>query len=347
MKQAVAFYVSGHGYGHAVRMARVIRRFREIVPGRRIVVRTVAPKWLFPPDIAVHPADFDSGAVENGPLRIDARATVARLRKLIRNRAGIVAREASFLRNERAALLVADVPFLAGEAAATAAVPSIAIGNFTWDWIYEPLLAGHNDSPELLRAMRESYGKMGHFLRLPFGQAEGFEIFPRVTEVPLVASVSTRGAGEILRDLGLAPGDRRRRLLIAMRGGLPQGILARAAAGSPDYLFLEPGQVEFADLVKISHIVVSKLGYGIAAACAAHATPLLYPPRTGFREDAVLEQQLRRCIPMRRITEERFFDGDWKRDIDALAQLEPSMRQVPSNGDLVCAEIIRKTLDAG
>ncbi|MCC6395207.1 MAG: hypothetical protein IT167_31750 [Bryobacterales bacterium] len=345
MKRAVAFYISGHGYGHAVRMAHVIRCFRELDPGRRIVVRTAAPKRLFPPDVAVQPAEFDSGAVENGPLRIDARATGSTLRALIRNRTGIVAHEASFLRNERAALLVADVPFLAGEAAALAGVPSIAIGNFTWDWIYEPLLAGDDDSPELLGAMRQGYGKMGHFLRLPFGQSQGFEFFPRVTETPLVASVSRRETGEILRDLGVAPAGHRMRILIGMRGGLPHGVLERAAAGLPECLFLEPGRVEFADLVKVSHVVVSKLGYGIAAACAAHGTPLLYPPRTGFREDAVLEQQLRRYIPMRRITEERFLRGDWKPDLEALAQQEPSKHQVPVGGDLACARIIRRTLE--
>ncbi|MCC6369190.1 MAG: hypothetical protein IT165_37175 [Bryobacterales bacterium] len=345
MNGTVAFYVSGHGYGHAVRMAHVIRRFRELDPGRSVVVRSIAPNRLFPPGVAVHPADFDSGAVEDGPLRIDAPATGGRLRTLLRNRAEIVAREASFLRNERAALLVADVPFLAGEAAAVAGVPSIAIGNFTWDWIYEPLLAGDHDSPELLGAMREGYAMMGHFLRLPFGQSQGFEFFPYVTEAPLVASVSRRETGEILRDLGVAPSDRQMRILIGMRGGLPHGVLERAAARLPPALFLEPGTVDFADLVKVSHVVVSKLGYGIAAACAAHRTPLLYPPRTGFREDALLEQQLRRYIPMRRITEERFLDGDWKRDLDALAQQEPPKHQVPVGGDLVCARIIRKTLE--
>jgi hypothetical protein len=344
MKGTVAFYISGHGYGHAVRMAHVIRRLLELHPEQRMVVRTMAPKWLFPPGLAVQAAEFDSGAAEDGTaLRIDARATGDRLRALIRNRAGIVAREASFLAKERASLIVADVPFLAGEVASAAGVPCIAIGNFTWDWIYEPLLAG-DDSPELLETMREGYRKMAHFLRLPFGQSAGFEMFPQVTSVPLVASVSRRESGEILRDLGVAPNDGRKRILIGMRGGLPQRVLERAVAGSPDALFLEPGTVGFADLVKVSHVVVSKLGYGIAAACATHGTPLLYPPRAGFREDAVLEQQLRSCIPMRQIPKERFLEGDWRRDLDALCQQEPSKQQVPSNGDLLCAEIIRRTL---
>ncbi len=343
--QTVVFYVSGHGYGHAVRMAHVIRRLRELDPGRRVAVRTEAPGWLFPSGVDVRAAEFDSGAVERcAALRIDARATGGRLRALIRNRAEIAAREAAFLCMERAALVVADVPFLAGEAAAAAGVPCIAIGNFTWDWIYEPLLDGGQDSPELLGAVREGYGKMARFLRLPFGQTEGFEIFPRVTDVPLVASVSRRETSEILRDLGLIQ-DGRKRILIGMRGGVPRSILDRAAAAFPEVHFLEPGAVEFADLVKVSDAVISKLGYGIAAACAAHATPLLYPPRHGFREDGVLEQQLRRCIPMRPITEERFLNGDWKSDLEALAGMEPSERQVPCDGDLVCAQLIRKTLN--
>ena len=45
---------------------------------------------------------------------------------------------------------MADIPFLAGDIAAAAGIPIIAITNFTWDWIYEPYF---NDRQDLLREM--------------------------------------------------------------------------------------------------------------------------------------------------------------------------------------------------
>ena len=42
----VALYVSGHGFGHAVRSAQVAAALLDA--GAQVVVRTDAPAWLFP-----------------------------------------------------------------------------------------------------------------------------------------------------------------------------------------------------------------------------------------------------------------------------------------------------------
>ena len=46
------------------------------------------------------------------------------------------------LRALDAALVVADIPPLALAAARLAGVPAIALGNFTWDWIYRDYPGG-------------------------------------------------------------------------------------------------------------------------------------------------------------------------------------------------------------
>ncbi len=45
--------------------------------------------------------------------------------------------EADFLRRRGATLVVGDIPPLAFRAAHLAGLPAVALGNFTWDWIYE------------------------------------------------------------------------------------------------------------------------------------------------------------------------------------------------------------------
>ena len=58
-----------------------------------------------------------------------------------------------------------DIPPLAVAAAEAAAIPSVAIGNFTWDWIYEDYRS--EDALELARDIRRMYRKATTALRLP------------------------------------------------------------------------------------------------------------------------------------------------------------------------------------
>ena len=47
MAQAIVFYISGHGFGHASRSIEVINAILARRPETRIGVRTAAPRWLF------------------------------------------------------------------------------------------------------------------------------------------------------------------------------------------------------------------------------------------------------------------------------------------------------------
>jgi hypothetical protein len=56
----IAFYISGHGFGHASRSIELIRALLERQPGLRVVVSTPAPQWLF--DVAGLRIDLALGA---------------------------------------------------------------------------------------------------------------------------------------------------------------------------------------------------------------------------------------------------------------------------------------------
>ena len=47
MAQAIVFYISSHGFGHASRAIEVINAILARRPETRIGVRTAAPRWLF------------------------------------------------------------------------------------------------------------------------------------------------------------------------------------------------------------------------------------------------------------------------------------------------------------
>src|SRR2546423_15703426 len=55
----IILYVSGHGFGHAVRCAMLCRALLAATPGLTIGVRTTAPAWIFPRSVTVERSAID------------------------------------------------------------------------------------------------------------------------------------------------------------------------------------------------------------------------------------------------------------------------------------------------
>jgi len=130
----VGLYVTGHGFGHAVRCAEVARVL--LARGAEVLLRTEAPRWLFPDRVQALPAPegapVDVGVVQQGGLELDIDATRRRWTAFARNFEAHADREAATLREARVDVVLADVPPLAFEAAARARIPSLALANFGW-----------------------------------------------------------------------------------------------------------------------------------------------------------------------------------------------------------------------
>lgn len=363
-KASVVYYVSSHGLGHARRSSLVADAMLRRLPELTVHFRTNAPAGMFRQLPAgrwtLAPADLDSGAAEDDPLTINPGRTLQRVRDLLADAGARVRREAQAIRDLRPRLLLSDAPFLAGDVAVAAGVDCWAVTNFTWDWIYQPLFAetGAPDARSLLDRIRESYGRMTGVLRLPLGGGEG--AFQQIVDVPLVASASSREPERILAQLKLASNDGRPRILVGIRGGVSSQILCTVGKSAPDLLLLVPGaadrawpgnvhpvqlseELDFADLIRVSDAVVSKLGYGIIADCLAARKPLLWPPRTGFREDALAEPQAARCIPMCKLGRDDFLAGRWAPAIRALlAQPTPAGVLDLSGARQIAEEVARR-----
>jgi hypothetical protein len=84
---------------------------------------------------------------------------------------------------------------------------------------------------------------------------------------------------------------------------------------------------------------VSKLGYGIVADCLAARLPILYPWRSGFREDEVTLKEAGCSIPLQEIPHADFFSGNWKPHIDQLVRIPMPRQTLPTNGAPIAAQI--------
>ncbi len=138
----IAFYISGHGFGHASRQVEIINALTKRAPGVRILLRTAAARWLLertlnaPFTLIDRPCD--TGVVQIDSLRLDEAATMAVAGEFYSSFDERIAVEARLLREHGVSLVISDAPPLACAAAAAARVPCLVVANFTWDWIYTP-----------------------------------------------------------------------------------------------------------------------------------------------------------------------------------------------------------------
>ena len=104
------------------------------------------------------------------------------------------------LRELGAGLIVGDIPPLAFAVGAAAGIPSIGLGNFTWDWIYADYPRVRL-APSLLPAHPGAYSKASMALRLPMSR--GFESFSNVKDIPFIARHARRTRDEVCKILKL------------------------------------------------------------------------------------------------------------------------------------------------
>jgi hypothetical protein len=160
----VVFYISGHGLGHASREIEVINSVTRQRPDTRVIVRTSAPRWFLENaargPIELQEVEVDTGIVQIDSLRLDEDETALRAARFYATFEARAEAEAHVLAELDASVVVGDVPPLAFAAAARARVQSVALANFTWDWIYGAYLG--DDAVVVLA----SFG--GYGLRLPY-----------------------------------------------------------------------------------------------------------------------------------------------------------------------------------
>ncbi len=374
MLPSVVLYISGHGFGHASRVVEVVNALGERLPDLRIIVRTSAARGLFDRTlrrpVEFHQVECDTGIVQVDSLRLDEQASITRAAEFHRHLGEQAEREAWFLRVERATVVVGDIPALAFAAAAAAGVPAIALGNFTWDWIYEGYPAEIAAAPDLAPTIRRAYATASAALRLPMsGGFAGLE--PITRDIPFIARHSHRDPADVRERFGLPAGrplvlmsfggyglaDLDTRPLVAMTGytiiTTDAPSAAPASAGRTPSLGGVDGSLvhvsdqqlyragyRYEDLVRAADVVVTKPGYGIVAEAIANETAILYTSRGRFAEYDVLVRNMPRFARCRFIDQPDVLAGRWRGHLDRLLGQPPPPETVATDGAQIAAGVI-------
>ncbi|MFQ5903749.1 MAG: hypothetical protein ACE5JO_08665 [Candidatus Binatia bacterium] len=356
---SVVYYISGHGYGHMVRSRQVIRSLKEACPELEFHIRTTAPRWLlqdllFP--ISYHNHPIDVGILQEDSLDMNIEKTLGACQALHKRIPRLIEEDVSFIEREGIRLILGDIPPLCFEIAACASLPSVAITNFTWDWIYRAYLPDFPPFLPLLREMEGFYRKATLGLSLPFSC--NLEVFSNQMPIPLIARISALDKKEARKRFGLPTSAE---IVLVSFGGfglerLPWKRLkrygnfffvttGRVPKKEKSFLVFPEPQPHYEDLVRAADVVVSKPGYGIVADVIAHQVPILYTSRGDFPEYPFLVEALNRWATSEFIPREELLAGNLGPYLERLLEKERNWPTIPLNGAQVAAEKVLDLLE--
>jgi hypothetical protein len=369
---AAAFYISGHGFGHASRQIEIINALAARRPDLAIVLRTTVARRLLErtisPPFVLDDRPCDTGVVQIDSLRLDAADTIARAAAFHRTLDARADAEADVLQRHDVRLVIADAPPLGCAAAARAGVPSVVVSNFTWDWIYAEYAGELVAAPDLVPTIQSAYRLAAGAWRLPMHG--GFETFDDAwraeapaartrLDVPFVARHARTARPDVLRALGL-PDDRRLALVsfggYGIRDFSPDTLDClrdwtivltsdtTSVQDGPVRVVLEQRiydrHLRYEDLVAAADVVVTKPGYGIVSECIANDTAIVYTSRGRFAEYPVLVREMPRYLRCAYLENDALLAGRWRAALDAAVSAPAPPETPPTDGAEVIADMI-------
>ena len=347
---ALCYYITGHGFGHAIRSIQIIK---SLPPGLPLILKTTAPERLFREelpgrDFAYVRAEYDCGCLQSDSVTVLRRETLTRYGEIARANADRLPEEITFLRAQGVRCVASDIPSFPLKAAQTAGIPGVAVANFTWHDIYAEYVETDADAA-LLRQMAGEYAAATTACLTPLDVPSVGDVFPKAERVPLVARRGWPKHEALTEALGIP---RDKHLALLYLGGWGLDIQWPALEQWTDWVFLldtplpqlvanvrafDARHWRYADVAASVDAVVSKAGYGTLTECIANSVPLVYLPRHGFREHEALVMGMNRWGGGVEISEVAFFAGEWGTALHSARAARPDPRVFPINGADVIA----------
>ncbi|KAK1323128.1 L-arabinokinase [Acorus calamus] len=188
-----AYYITGHGFGHATRVVEVVRHL--IDAGHDVHVVTGAPDFVFTteiqsPKLHIRKVLLDCGAVQADALTVDRLASLEK---------------------------VSDVVPVACRAAADAGIRSVCVTNFSWDFIYAEYV------------MAAGYHHRSIVWQVNGPVIFNVPAFRDVIDVPLVVRRLHKSRTEVRKELGI--GNEVKLVIFNFGGQVAARILQNIAFG--------------------------------------------------------------------------------------------------------------------
>ncbi len=354
MSLELACFISPHGYGHATRTIALLQSLQKRFPGLHASLFTTAPESMFADSGIGHTyyrMVTDIGLVQQDAFSEDREQTIEKLAGLLPFDDSLIRHCADLCRSCR--LIICDISCLGILTGIEAAVPSILVENFTWDWIYEKMGPQSGLDPYI-----------GYFTDIYQRADYRIQTMPVCAPRPCDLSCLpiARNPEKPRRRVKELLTDRNQKLVLVSMGGVAVDLpFIDRLQDHPDYLFILAGQkkegffgsnvrllgpdsgLHHPDLINGADLLICKSGYSTIAECLQTTTPICCVARKRFGESEILEDFVKKEMGGTVIDARTFFSGDW---LDNLEKLAGSRRRAAqANGADQAAEFIANLLN--
>jgi hypothetical protein len=343
----ILYFITGHGYGHAVRSATIINHFSEHV---NISIKTAVPLSFFTREIrrpfTYFEGNYDCGCLQSDSVSVDVEKTLVAYTGIDAENRIKISEEIRWCRENNISCIVSDITPFAFDVAFYCGIPSIAVTNFTWYDIYREYCQRNSSFKSVLDGIRRSYSRAD--LLLALSPPLPMRYFRNRKIMPVVGRTGVADRLLFEKQYGI---DSSRKIALIYVGefGLSRARWERLESCSnweffglqhlknapSNYHEIPDSTLDYPDMIAAADCVISKLGYGVVAECMINRTPILYLPRTNFAEFPVLEDAVRKWGGGRSISSELFFTCDWREILQEMTF--PELPYFTTDGAARCA----------
>ena len=353
MNCELACFISPHGFGHATRTIGLLQALQSHIPGLKARLFTTLPPALFQSSgvaFSYHRMVTDIGLVQRDAFAADRRQTRAKLAELLPFAPSLISRCAELCRSCR--LIICDISSLGIEVGRVAAIPTLLVENFTWDWIYSQMGPESGFDP-YIELLSDSYERVDYRIQTD----------PVCNPAPCdlhcapIARKQVMPPARIKEEIAAG----RRKIVLVSMGGIALDLpFISDLQRHEEYLFLVAGQsqseavgdnirllaahttLHHPDLINAADLLICKSGYSTIAECQQTATPICCVIRKHFAESEVIAHYVSQEMNGEIIEQSYFFSGTWLSGLEEmmLRRREP----LPLNGADQAAEFLYSLL---
>ncbi|MGM0444101.1 MAG: hypothetical protein ACQEQV_07945 [Fibrobacterota bacterium] len=306
MAATILFYISGHGFGHAVRQSFLIN---ALPPDWHVHIISSIDRSFFEEELtrpfSWEYARWDCGCIQKDALHIDIHKTYRKYAAIHNRNTRNARRIAASLAPKTPVLMVSDAASFPAVIARNLGIPSLLCTNFTWHDIYSPFTQQEPAFIPLLREMAREYALFSHvqplypgrlvqpntkatvwpeaaLLRKAAARREDICRFHRVdpTERIVLLYVGNYGiASPLWQNLG------------QLRGYRFMGIHSPEPVPA-GFIQLTKSAFTLQDYSGAADLILSKPGYGTVSEALSSQIPFLYLQRYNFAEQDMLLRDL-------------------------------------------------------
>lgn len=332
----ISAFVSGHGFGHISRSLEAILQILIRNPEWTATIHSprgeefasslnVSGIWgKVRSRIRFRKTRSDVGIVQKDSLGMDLDSTESEILEFKKNKDYLIETETEYLKKERPEIIWSDSSSLPFLISSNLRIPSLFLGNFTWDYIYSYYKSSifQKYSEEL----NKEYALCDLGLVLPLSCP--VTSIPKTKKIGLLGRKPNLNKEEARRYYGFEEGieyylfsfgaygidsshfdwrewdPSKRRIVI---GGIEWKIEAKNNLG-----IVTIPLCHYPDLLRASDFVLTKPGYGILSESYFAGTPILYTDRGNFPEYKYLVEALQSQYKSSYISHKDLFSFRWE-----------------------------------